>query len=73
MCDIEKNYSLKVDELRKLMKLRRAFGAAMDLALELHTITHTGTVSSSEIPTFCDELLEGLTDEDYSILPESRI
>lgn len=29
-------------------------------------------VSSSEIPTFCDELLEGLTDEDYSIMPDKK-
>jgi hypothetical protein len=71
MFDMEA-YSRKIDELRKLIKPRKTFDAAIALALEIHAVTHTGEVSSSGVPTFCDDLLNGLTDEDYSVMPTER-
>ena len=65
MFDIEKDYNLKIDELRKLLKSSRRFDQAIELALEIHAVTHTGKVSLSDSPTFCDDLLEGLENEDY--------
>jgi hypothetical protein len=42
------------------------------LALEIHSITHTSKVSSSGTPTFCDDLLDGLANEDYSVMPTEK-
>lgn len=72
MSDMVMEYKLKLDRLRKLIRSSGNFDAAMELALEIHAITHTGTVSSSSIPTFCDDLLDGLADEDYSIMPTAK-
>ena len=65
MHNIENDYNLQIDRLRKLIKPQKTFAEAIELALEIHAITHTGEVSSSSKPTFCDELLDGLTDEDF--------
>ena len=35
MFDIEKDYNLKIDELRKLLKSSRRFDQAIELALEI--------------------------------------
>lgn len=73
MVDIENDYNTRLDELRRRIKSPRNFQSAMELALEIHAMTHTGEVSSSSVPTFCDELLNGLEDEDYSIMPTERM
>ena len=72
MVDIEKEYNSKLDELRRRIKSPRNFGSAMELALEIHAITHTGEVSFSDTPTYCDELLDGLEDADYSVMPTEK-
>lgn len=72
MMDIEKDYSLQIDKLRKLIKSAKNFDSAIELALQIHAITHTSEVSGSETPTFYDNLLEGLKDEDYSIMPTEK-
>lgn len=72
MLDMGKGYNLKVDALRKLLRARKTFDSAMELALEIHAITHTGKVSSSEAPTFVDNLPNGLEDEDYSVMPTKK-
>jgi len=72
MLDIRQDYKLKIDELRKLLKSPKTFDAAIELALEIHAITHTSEVSSSSTPTFCDYLLDGLADEAYSIMPTEK-
>lgn len=72
MSDIIQDYNLKVDELRRLIKLRRPFNEAIELALAMHAITHRGIISNSELPTYCDALLNGLTNEDYSIMPTAE-
>ena len=72
MVDIENDYNTRLDELRRRIKSPRNFQSAMELALEIHAMTHTGEVSSSSVPTFCDELLDGLEDEDYSIMPTEK-
>lgn len=69
MTEIEKAYNLKIDELRKLIRSRKTFEPAIELALEIHAVTHTRAVSLAVAPTFCDELLDGLTDKDYSVMP----
>jgi hypothetical protein len=71
MPDIDE-YNLKIDELRKLIKPRKTFNSAIELALEIHAITHTSKVSSGGIPTFCDNLLDGLTNENYSAMPTEK-
>ena len=72
MTDTVNDYKLKVDELRRLIRSRRNFEPAVELALEMHSITHTGQVSMSAEPTYCDEILEGLRDEDYSVMPTKK-
>lgn len=69
MSDIIQEYKQKVDELRRLIKLRKSFDEAIQLALAMHAMTHRGSISDSELPTYCDDLLNGLTNEDYSIMP----
>ncbi len=34
--------------------------------------SHTGIVSASAVPTYCDEILDGLTDQDYSVMPTEK-
>lgn len=72
MFDIEKEYNPRIDELRRLIKSRRNFDSAITLALEIHAITHTADVSSSDSPTFCDDLLDGLADKDFSVMPAQK-
>jgi hypothetical protein len=72
MFDIEKDYELKIDNLRKLIKSPKRFDSAIELALEIHAITHTSRVSNGDIPTFCDDLLDGLANEDYSVMPTEK-
>ena len=72
MLDIEKDYNLLIDELRKLIKPLKTFDSAIKLALEIHAITHTDKVSSSDTPTFCDDLLSGLQNEDFSVMPTEK-
>lgn len=72
MADYLQDYNSKVNELRKLIKLRRSFNEAIELALSLHALTHTGHVSGSNIPTYCDTLLEGLSDDDICIMPTAK-
>jgi hypothetical protein len=71
MFDIEA-YNLRIDKLRKLIKPIKTFDAAIDLALEIHAFTHTSEVSSSGAPTFCDDLLDGLANEDYCAMPTDK-
>lgn len=72
MVDTEKDYYFRLDELRRRIKSPRNFQSAIELALEIHAITHTGEVSSSTSPTYCDELLAGLEDGDYSVMPAKK-
>lgn len=70
--EVINDYNAHIDELRKLIKSSKTFEPAMELALDIHAITHTGVVSSSTLPTFCDHLLEGLTEDDFSVMPTSK-
>jgi len=72
MFEIKKDYNPRIDELRKLIRPLKTFGSAIELALEIHGITHTSEVSSNNTLTYCDELLEGLLDEDYSVMPTEK-
>jgi len=72
MTDIGKDYNLLTDNLRKLIKPLKTFDSAMELALEIHAITHTGKVSSSNAQTYCDDLLSGLGNEDFSVMPTEK-
>ena len=68
MFDIEKDYNSRIDELRKLIKSLKTFDLAIELALEIHAITHTREVSSINSITYCDNLLDGLQNEDYCLI-----
>lgn len=72
MSDIAADYELQAARLRRLLKAKKTFEPAMELALDLHAVTHTGVVSGSSSPTFCDHVLEGLADEDYSVMPTEK-
>ena len=72
MFDIEKDYDLQIDKLRKLLKSPKTFDSAIELALEVHAVTHTSNISSSGNRTFYDGLLDGLTDGDYSVMPTEK-
>jgi len=69
MNDIAKDYALRIDELRKLIRACKSFEVAMELALGIHAITHTCEVSGSDMHTFCDAVLDGLADEGFSAMP----
>ena len=72
MLDIKKDYNLKIDKFRKWIKLPKTFDFAIELALEIHAITHTSKLSSNNTLTFCDILLDGLENEDYSVKPTEK-
>lgn len=72
MSDIVKDYNFKIDKLRKLIRARKNFEPAIELALEIHAMTHTSMVSAAGIPTFYDDLLDGLTNEDYCVMPTEK-
>ena len=72
MEEVLKDYKLQIDKLRKLIRARKNFEPAIELALDIHAITHTSKVSSGSAPTFCDDLLDGLADEDYSVMPTEK-
>ena len=55
MSDIAADYELQADRLCRLLKAKKTFEPAMELALDLHAVTHTGVVSGSSSPTFCDQ------------------
>lgn len=72
MLDVIMDYNARIDTLRKWIKSPKTFESAMELALDIHAITHTGMVSCSDIPTWCDNLLDGLTDADFSVMPDKK-
>ncbi|MGL6199584.1 MAG: DinB family protein [Lachnospiraceae bacterium] len=72
MLDIEKDWNPKIEQLRKLIKSPKNFESAITLALEIHAIPHTKVVSSSSTATFGDDLLNGLADKDYSVMPTKK-
>ena len=72
MTDIEKDYGLLIDKLRKLIKPLKTFDSAIELAFEIHAITHTSKVSSSKTQTYCDDLLDGLENDDFIIMPTEK-
>ena len=72
MLDIERNYAHKIDELRKLIKSVKNFNSAIDFAIDVHAITHTSQISPGDSSTFCDEILDGLVNEDYCIMPTEK-
>ena len=65
--NIENDYKAKIDNLRKLIKPVKTFDSAIDATLEVHAITHTSAVSGGTVPTPCDDLLNDLPEEYYSI------
>lgn len=69
MPDVVRDYNAQIDQLRKRIKAARTFESAIELALDIHAVTHTGMVSFSNNPTVCDTLLDGLTDNDFSVMP----
>lgn len=44
MFDYKKDYNLKMDQLHKLIRSRKTFDLAIELALEIHAATHTQVV-----------------------------
>lgn len=65
-------YAQKMTELRKLVRTRRDFEAAIQLALELHASTHSGEVSGSAEPTYFDQLINGLQPGDFRVMPTEK-
>jgi len=72
MFDIEKDYNPLVDELRRLIRPLKTFDSAIEMALKIHAITHTSAVSSSNTQTYCDDLLNGLKNEDFNVMPTEK-
>lgn len=70
--DVVIDYNARVERLRKLIKSIKTFETAIQLSLDIHAITHTGVVSCSATPTFCDLLLDGLADQDFSVMPDKK-
>ncbi|MCL2365029.1 MAG: DinB family protein [Defluviitaleaceae bacterium] len=72
MIDIEKDYGSLIDKLCKLIKSSKTFDLAIEYTLKIHAITHTSEVSSSSMQTYCDDLLSGLKNEDFNIIPTEK-
>ena len=52
MSDIAADYELQADRLRRLLKAKKTFEPAMELALDLHAVTHTGWFREAAAPRF---------------------
>ena len=72
MLELEQDYIFHIDKLRKLIRSLKTFDSAIAFALETHALTHTSKVSSGDSPLFCDVLLDGLTSEDFSVMPSEK-
>lgn len=48
MSDIAADYELQADRLRRLLKAKKTFEPAMELALVLPAVTHTGGVRKQQ-------------------------
>lgn len=52
MSDIAADYELQADRLRRLLKAKKTFEPAMELALVLPAVTHTGGGQEAAAPRF---------------------
>ena len=67
--EILDDYSKKIALLQKQIKTVKYFDEAKLLFLDIHAITHSSYISIDSNPTFFDILINGLGDDDYSIMP----
>ena len=69
MFDVKSAYMPKIEKLKSIISKPAAFSAAMELALEVHALTHCSEVSDSKVPTYEDEIRQGLADENFAKMP----
>lgn len=72
LIEVEDCYQNQIDQLRKLIKSVKKFDSAIQLALDIHAVTHTQFVSNCESPTFYDTLLDGLREDDFHVMPTEK-
>ena len=66
MFQIGRDWNPKQAKLKTLLSASDAFPEAIAVCLELHALVHAG---SSEVPTFFDEVVSGLTREVFAAMP----
>jgi hypothetical protein len=72
MPDILADYKIQLDAVRKLIRVAKSFDAATSAVLDLHAATHSAKVSDSTEKTLSDDLLNGLADADFSVMPTKK-
>lgn len=70
--DTVKDYNQKIDVLRQMIKSKKNYEKSIDLALDIHAITHSNIVSCNENATYFDILIDGLENNDYSVMPTDK-
>ena len=65
------NYLTQIALLRKKITVKKHFDEAKQLALDIHSMTHSKVISSFGENTFYDNLIDGLREDDYSAMPKA--
>ncbi|QHQ61180.1 DinB family protein [Anaerocolumna sedimenticola] len=58
--------------LKEYLKSKDKFTEAINLCLDMHKMIHLSPVSSTTEITLADEVWDGLTDEDFEVMPTSK-
>jgi hypothetical protein len=61
--DQRKIWTQQQDQLRKLLAVKTHYDEAIQLFFHQHAVTHTAAISSQQVWSLQDEVLEGLSDE----------
>lgn len=68
----EKDWTPKHVEVTQLLRSKKRGEEGIKLAIELHASVHFGEMSASGRVTYWDEVWDGLTDEQLSIMPTKK-
>jgi hypothetical protein len=58
--------------LKDLLKNKERFTEAVDLCKDMHKFIHLSSMSSTKENTLADDVWEGLTDDDFTIMPTDQ-
>ena len=68
--DFQTEYNQKIELLKKKISAKKSFDEGIQLALDIHALTHSSVVSSSNCFTFFDTIISNLEESDYSVMPK---
>ncbi len=72
MFDVATDYFLKHEQLKKIIAKRESFCEAVQLALDLHAMTHFSEISGCNKTTYEDEIWEDTPVTNFCIMPKRR-